>query len=351
MNKYEQRVRETLEKFLQENCRRFSECTLFSERDDVDDNMWESNEYYDVMKGGKEWLYEFTSMYQPRVGKILLEGSYLYYLYNINSIPVQALNGGIDTFVSIKRNVKGNNFSDTNNYWLEHQKERGGTIREYSLPKSIFKAYYYRFSGLGLTILSKGEDFGGFGGNILPLHSGSYWYSISNYLESLDLGEKHLIFIDSHFPDKLSRHSNMLEKDDPYVGLMCFLDTRVDRSKKEGDVFFVKTEVQDKIIYHIKDGDVENMRILSGYQEAIDRYCEHVLLGKEGRFDFLPYTIDFISPVEMYDESLYAITEEEINWWKSRDETGENDARKWDVAIPKVYESLDDFEELKEKYL
>jgi len=69
-----------------------------------------------------------------------------------------------------------------------------------------------------------------------------------------------------------------------------FLDSRPTLRGKEGDVLFVKNHIQDGVIYHIKDADIENMRILSEPAEAIDRYCEHVLLEKPGRFDFLPYT-------------------------------------------------------------
>jgi len=32
------------------------------------------------------------------------------------------------------------------------------------------------------------------------------------------------------------------------------------------------------------------MRILSEPAEAVDRYCEHVLLRKPGRFDFQEFT-------------------------------------------------------------
>jgi hypothetical protein len=73
---------------------------------------------------------------------------------------------------------------------------------------------------------------------------------------------------------------------------MMFMAAGPNPAGKEGDVFFVKNAngIQDGVIYHIKDADIENMRILSEPTEAIDLYCEHILLEKEGRFDFLPYT-------------------------------------------------------------
>ena len=53
---------------------------------------------------------------------------------------------------------------------------------------------------------------------------------------------------------------------------------------------FVKNIMHDGVIYHIRNADIDNMRILSEPAEAIDRYCEHMLLKREGHFDFLPYT-------------------------------------------------------------
>jgi hypothetical protein len=75
-----------------------------------------------------------------------------------------------------------------------------------------------------------------------------------------------------------------------WTNFMLFLDSRPEGKGKEGDQLFVKTHIHDGVIYHVKDADIENMRILSNPAEAIDLYCEHVLLEKEGRFDFLPYT-------------------------------------------------------------
>ena len=50
------------------------------------------------------------------------------------------------------------------------------------------------------------------------------------------------------------------------------------------------------MVYYIRDADVANMMILADPAEAIDRYCEHVLLRNEERFDFRPWAIPFESP-------------------------------------------------------
>jgi len=86
------------------------------------------------------------------------------------------------------------------------------------------------------------------------------------------------------------------QKDMPFVNFMLFLDSRPTVAGTEGDVFFVKNHMQDGTIYYIRDADVANMMILADSVEAIDQYCEHVLIKREGRFDFRPFAKPFVSP-------------------------------------------------------
>ena len=65
----------------------------------------------------------------------------------------------------------------------------------------------------------------------------------------------------------------------------------IGEKKTDGDHLFVKTHDQDGLVYYIRDADVANMMILTDPAEAIDLYCEHVLLRKEGRFDFRPWAV------------------------------------------------------------
>lgn len=297
---------------------------LMSEKEDADELLDLKGRYFDALKYGKSWLYEKTFKYQPRTGRLLLNGSSLYLFLKGYSYMVQATDRK-SRFILINRRSHGDNLYEKD--WLKSQAFYGGAIREYSLPNPLIYAYYYRFSGF--KAINPSISFGGIEPFFFPSDINE-WESIDGYLSSLRLKKKYMPFIEKYFPGKCSRHPNMLTKDNPRVGLMSFLDTRVNKSKKEGDVFFVKTEIQDKVIYHIRDGDVENMRILSNPVEAIDRYCEHVLLGKSEQFDFLPFTSDFISPIDIYPKEVYEISNEEKKWWKNREKNGDWNANKWD---------------------
>ena len=71
---------------------------------------------------------------------------------------------------------------------------------------------------------------------------------------------------------------------------MSFLDTRYEGNENEIEItLFVKTHLKDGIVYAIQNGDIENMKILSNPAEAIDRYCEYVLMTGKTDFDFSPY--------------------------------------------------------------
>ncbi|MGH7004607.1 MAG: hypothetical protein ACREIP_11720, partial [Alphaproteobacteria bacterium] len=98
---------------------------------------------------------------------------------------------------------------------------------------------------------------------------------------------KYLPWLEEHIPDARPRRMHGRVS---YNSFMMFMAAGPNPYGRDGDVFFVKNDVQDGVIYHIKDAEIEAMRILSEPAEAIDRYCEHVLMEKEGRFDFLPYT-------------------------------------------------------------
>lgn len=141
------------------------------------------------------------------------------------------------------------------------------------------EAYYTRFDGLNLP-----ENVIAYPQRILPWGVTRPWESLEGYLKGLRAYKKYQPWFEERLPIKRLED----RKDIP---LMAFLDTR--RKLRQGDIFFVKNTIQDGVIYHIKDDVIEDMRILSEPAEAFDRYCEHVLLGKEGRFDFLPYTSPF----------------------------------------------------------
>ena len=74
------------------------------------------------------------------------------------------------------------------------------------------------------------------------------------------------------------------------VDFMSFLDTRYEGAKNEKNTtLFIKTHLNDGIIYAIQNGDIENIKMLINPTEAIDRYCEYVLTMHKTDFDFTPY--------------------------------------------------------------
>lgn len=232
---------------------------------------------YTPLSKGKDWLLELTSKYQPRTGFILMQGR----------LAVRCKLGAekwscAELFISIGKKVvvvgrrhAGRNPSDINFH-------RFNTERYESLPEEIREAYYCRFDGLNIPETATI----GIYSRLLPFHIGRPWQSWDGYLEEFrGYKKKYLPWLEERIPNVRPDR-----KGAPYNKFMMFLDSRPTLRGKEGDVLFVKNHIQDGVIYHIKDADIENMRILSEPVEAIDRYCEHVLLEKPGRFDFLPYT-------------------------------------------------------------
>lgn len=287
----------------------------------------------DLLERGKEWLYYYTKKYQPRTASILLQGSELFVFEEENKWISSFDTGNsfylvqnlFEDFLIFDISLKGKNPYD------EDCPLRFSSFLR-ALPKEIYMAYYYHFEGIQPlvdgNIISSGSE------SRFPVKR-QFMRSMEEYLRSINrYNKKTKSWIENHFPGKMNTNALMLSDSNPIWGtnLSIFLDTRDNKREKEGDVFFVKVGIDDKVIYHIKNGDVENMRILSNYVEAIDLYCEHILLGKEERFDFLPYTSDFVSPSSLYPEEVYEITKEEIEWYKG-DWSGDERA-KWDKFAP-----------------
>ena len=257
------------------------------------------SDVYTPWKKGKKWLYQETVKYQPKTAGILLSASDFFItarkkdIGNIRGFNLDLYQEVNNKEILIYRQMHGQNPSDDGyKDWItrinDRLTKRDGKPtqleeRYLSLPESIQKAYYYRFDGFQFPSNHSSPSIAM---GILPASTSS-WYSLNRYLAPLRLKKKYLPWFEERFsgikPEK---------KDAPYINFMCFLDTRTDDPKK-GDVFFVKNHIQDGIIYHIKDTDIENMRVLSEPAIAIDLYCEHILQGNKIRFDFLPYTSAF----------------------------------------------------------
>jgi len=288
--------------------------------------------YYDIItpfKKGNKWTYALTLKHQPKTAKILLNAPMAIIEKNDMFFLVQQIG---EQYIKINRTAVGYNLSDEEfkigTYLYPKMKEliqedsrflvfKNSRSRAHSLPMEIREAYYTRFTGFKYVIPSQGLS------SILPCRypadHRSEWNSIDGYLDTLGKKKEFLPWIEKYFPGKLTRHPNMLEEDYSYTGLMVFLDSRCNRvNTKHHFVLLVKTEIQDGIIYVIKDGDVKNMRILSSYVEAIDEYCSLGLQDKLNKFDIMKYTSDFIDPRTQHDKEVYENTQEEIDWWNNR---------------------------------
>ena len=258
---------------------------------------------------GKEWTFEFLSQYQPRTARQLLGGgefklvaTYMGPSFSgtgdaYNTHLVQEVNGQV---VKIHRQFWGNN-SDDPDYAENIERENAVLLkrwgfpmradqRELSLPEPLRMAYYHRIDGLRIA---NSPVFGIYGW-LLPFASSNEWKKIDYYLAGLRLKKKFLPLVEEMIPG-----IKPADKDMSYNNFMLFLSswgsfTRKKRS--EGDHLFVKNHIQDGVVYYIRDADVANMMILAEPAEAVDRYCEHVLLRKEGRFDFRPWAVPFESP-------------------------------------------------------
>lgn len=281
---------------------------------EIKQQIFENKANYDLitpLERGKAWTFEFLSQYQPRTARQLLEGSEFKLVakymgpsfsgtgdaYNI--ALVQEVNGQV---VKIHRQFWGNNPDDPD-YAENIERENAVLLkrwgfpmradqRELSLPKPLRMAYYHRIDGLRIA---NSPVFGIYGW-LLPFASSNEWKKIDYYLAGLRLKKKFLPLAEEMIPG--IKPADNVNKDMAYDFRMFLSSwgsfTRKKRS--EGDHLFVKNHIQDGVVYYIRDADVANMMILAEPAEAVDRYCEHVLLQKAGRFDFRPWAVPFESP-------------------------------------------------------
>ena len=268
----------------------------------------ETDDQMTPFERGKAWTFEFLSQYQPRTARQLLGGgefrlvaTYMGPSFSgtgdaYNTALVQEVNGQV---VEIHRQFWGNNPDDPD--YAENIERKNAVLlkrwgfpmradqRELSLPEPLRMAYYHRIDGLSIA---NSPVFGIYGW-LLPLASSHQWRGIDDYLAGLRLKKKFLPLVEEMIPGikpagkDMSYHFKMfLSSWGSFTG----------KKRSEGDHLFVKNHIQDGVVYYIRDADVANMMILAEPAEAVDRYCEHVLLRKEGRFDFRPWAVPFESP-------------------------------------------------------
>lgn len=258
-------------------------CSLFKAKDfdqnylrDIFDRENSQRSEYDLytpIKMGKEWLFELTEKYQPKTAFALLQSGEFgvfgrknqnYDYFN----PILALEV-CGRMIQVFRFFNARNPSDEN---------YKGAIddRMDCLPEELCAAFYNRF--IGLSVINP-ENIGQ-GSNLLPKAIGD-WTTIDTYLGALRKKTQFLPFIEDVIPDVKPDY-----KSDLYHNFSCFMSWG---TGKDMDMFFVKTHIKDGVIYYIRNHDVKNMGVIDDPVEAIDLYCEHILLRKNGRFDFRPY--------------------------------------------------------------
>lgn len=248
---------------------------------------------YTPLQRGKEWLFELTLQEQPRTGRLLCDGGPLMVRVRpLSSFTQDSVNILFDfglevqgKFVRVYRRFWGYNPSDLdardNQEWLSEMKFYR------SLPKALARAYYHRFDGLDLPWPpSFSLDTW-----MLPRPSGFSWPTFDHFLRDRYHGykTKYLPWFDARFP-----HLKPKRKSDPYFDFRCILETLpCDMTRRKRDVLrsgidslWIEIGEKESPVYLITNGEVDKMRVLIDPVEAIDLYCEHVLLNRLEPFDF-----------------------------------------------------------------
>jgi hypothetical protein len=280
---------------VEEICQQFDDCYLDYQR--VPKSLADlslSGKNPDVLtplKNGEAWTFEYVEKFQPRTYKTLISSGHFYFISRRGSAP---FSDGYQTKLIME--VHGQAIEIVRQRYGFNPSDETFPVKAYagkralSIPEPIRMAYYHRIDGMGVP------DSVGMGPftRILPYPVSRPWQSIDGYLGDLRLKKKLLPIVEEMIPGIKPDH-----KDDTYTNFMMFLSSWgsfTGKKKIDGDHLFVKNHVQDGVVYYIRDADVANMTIIADPAEAIDRYCEHVLLRKEERFDFRPWAVPFESP-------------------------------------------------------
>jgi hypothetical protein len=254
-------------------------------------------DYVTPIDKGKEWMFELTCQHQPRTGAMIMEGGPLFvrnqrYGDGFQSgVMAVEVNGRIVRFF---RSSRGNNPSDAD-YAILNDKPTG---YEKSLPDGLGEAYYNRFRGMNLVPESNVSIYSW----ALPKDA-SIWRSVDFFLDDYrGAKKKYLPWFNERFPQYTPIDDSL--DGNLYYNFRCWLDTRLaynlirdltpaeERARAMNypvDALFVRQDIVDSPIYHVVDGKLNDMRVLINPAEAVDLYCEHVLLGREERFDFIEH--------------------------------------------------------------
>ena len=250
-------------------------------------------DYITPIAKGKEWLFELTLQHQPLTGAMIMEGGPMFVRVDRDkhfNLAVE-VNGRIVRFF---RGFRGDNPSDAD-YAIFNDKPTG---YEKSLPDGLGEAYYTRFRGMNLVPESNVSIYSW----ALPKDA-SIWRSVDYFLDDYPgAKKKYLPWFNERFPQYTPIDDSL--DGNLYYNFRCWLDTRLaynlirdltpaeERARAMNypvDALFVRQDIVDSPIYHVVDGKLDDMRVLINPAEAVDLYCEHVLLGREERFDFIEH--------------------------------------------------------------
>ncbi|MEG8146093.1 hypothetical protein G3N68_21895 [Xanthomonas hortorum pv. gardneri] len=246
-------------------------------------------DYSGVLTRGKDWVLEPLRLLQPFsymafqefCGDLFLGVMLIKDLMNPEGprLPVEVLFFNVSgRMVEVFPTFPGSTYEDGNDCF--------GSLL--SLPDGLAKSWLWRTDGWRIPG-SVGE--GPMTNRQLIGHPSSRWRDADTYLDSLGKGwkKKYLPKIKELFPDAVTNINGVKR-----IKFRCFLDTRpVGVGGPEGDQFFVCSTRQDQVVYHVHEGDVGNLRVLRNPEDAIDRYCAHVLRRKAGQFDFSEWSEPF----------------------------------------------------------
>lgn len=234
------------------------------------------------LKGRKKWLFEYINKYQPKTAKVLENASDIFGVCEISEL------GNLNILTSVAFELFGK--------VIQINVEHDNRIfqRTKSLPKELMCSYYKNFSGLihySTYFIVKQ----------LPLYQGS-WTTLDEYMENYRIPKKKY----DYWYNYLEKYFEPFENKgtyEPCLDFMCFLMTKnIYEDKKGATALFVDTRVENGNVYVIKNGDIENIKMLSNPVEVIDSYIAYVLETLKTDFDFTPYLIDIpvIREVEEY---------------------------------------------------
>lgn len=250
------------------------------------------------LKMGKEWLFELTCQHQPRTGRLLNEGGDLFLVQHMVSRDSFLLKLGIEVQGKVILLYRGfhNSTPSDDDYWAY------SPLRSDRLPEPLRLAYYHRFLGMSVP----GEPNPGVPTYLLPTPDNNPVDSIYDkfYVRQ---GKKMMGWLKENRPDFFDPKNSV-----GYADLYILLSTRPfhtshvytqkfkeiykDHIPSEPkpvhpiDTLVFSYEEPGRNIYHFEDWHIDRMRRVVDPVDVVDRYCEHILLNRTERFDFLSHT-------------------------------------------------------------